>query len=193
MNDLPILNKPKLLSEIEAKCAEINFTMASDLYVGSLLKTLISSKPGAKLLELGTGIGLSLSWMVDGMDNNSKIISVDNDPTLTEIVTGFFKKDKRVEIVCEDGSEWIKAYQGSKFDLIFADAWPGKYSELQEVLDLVKVGGLYVIDDMLAQPNWPDGHQDHVDKLIDYLGKRADFNLTKMNWSTGLIIACKRY
>ena len=192
MNDLQILNKPKMHSEIEAKCKEIGFTMPSDLYIGSLLKTLVTSKPGAKLLELGTGIGLSLAWLVDGMDNNSKIISIDNDEKLTEIVSKFFVKDKRVEMVCEDGSEWIKRYQGGKFDLIFADAWPGKYSELNEVLELVKVGGLYVIDDMLEQPNWPEGHHENVEWLIDCLEKRDDFNLTKMNWSTGIIIASKK-
>ena len=46
---------------------------------------------------------------------------------------------------------------------------------------------------MLAQPNWPDGHQENVDKLIEYLEQRKDFNLTKMNWSTGIIIATKKY
>jgi len=45
---------------------------------------------------------------------------------------------------------------------------------------------------MLAQANWPDGHQENADKLIDYLENRDDFNLTKMNWSTGIIIATKK-
>ena len=43
--------------EIESKSLEIDFSMPSDLYVGTLLKTLVSSKPGANILELGTGIG----------------------------------------------------------------------------------------------------------------------------------------
>ena len=46
---------------------------------------------------------------------------------------------------------------------------------------------------MLAQQNWPDGHQENVDKLIEYLEQRKDFNLTKMNWLTGIIIATKKY
>ena len=57
---------------------------------------------------------------------------------------------------------------------------------------MVKAGGLYVIDDMLVQPNWPDGHQEKVHNLIGYLEKRDDFNLTKMNWSTGIIVATKK-
>lgn len=191
MNDTKIKDIPSIHQEIQRKSQEIGFTMPSDVFIGTLLKTLISSKPGGRFLELGTGIGLSLSWIIDGMDDNATLISVDNDPQLVEIVQQYFGSDNRVSIVCEDGSNWIKAYTGKKFDLIFADAWPGKYSEIDEVLDLVKPGGFYVIDDMEAQPNWPEGHDKHVNHLVAYLENRTDFNLTKMNWSTGLILAVK--
>ena len=192
MDDFNIQDTPQIYTQLEAKCAEIGFTMPSDLYIGTLLKTLITSKPNANILELGTGIGLSLSWMIDGMDHNSKLISIDNDPKLTAIAEHFFGHDKRLEIICIDGTIWIKNYQGEKFDLIFADAWPGKYSEIDEVLDLIKVGGFYVIDDMRTQPNWPNGHQEKVDELMAYLESREDFNLTKINWSTGILIATKK-
>lgn len=191
MNDANILDKPTIHAAIEAKCQEIGFTMPSDLYIGTLLKTLISSKPRANVLELGTGIGLSLSWMIDGLDADSTITTVDNDPILCDIAKDFFGTDHRVNVVCADGSAWLKNYQGEAFDLIFADAWPGKYSDLDETLALLKVGGFYVIDDMLAQPNWPTGHQEKVHTLVDTLEKRTDLTLTKMNWSTGVIIAVK--
>jgi hypothetical protein len=58
-------------------------------------------------------------------------------------------------------------------------------------LDLINVGGFYIIDDMTAQPNWPEGHDKNVDRLVSYLEGRTDFNLTKMNWSTGCIVAVK--
>ncbi|WP_276166966.1 O-methyltransferase [Zobellia alginiliquefaciens] len=191
MLDSNIQDKPKIHQQIEQKSKEIGFTMPSDVYIGTLLKTLMTSKPKGRFLELGTGIGLSLSWMVDGMDAESKLISLDNDPKQIEIVSGYFKGDERVEVICEDGSKWIKNYSGDKFDLIFADAWPGKYSEIEEILSFVKVGGFYVIDDMTAQPNWPEGHEDNVERLVKYLENRADFTLTKLNWSTGLIIAVR--
>lgn len=191
MKDSNIQDIPAIHSEIERKSVEIGFTMPSDIYIGTLLKTLISSKSAGKFLELGTGIGLSLSWMIEGMDADSKLITVDNDPQLITIAKQYFENDDRVEIVHEDGTSWINNYKGDKFDLIFADAWPGKYSETDEILELIKVGGFYVIDDMTVQPNWPEGHEDNVDSLVTYLENRKDFNLTKMNWSTGLIIAVK--
>ena len=166
--------------------------MPSDMFVGTLLKTLISSKPGGRFLELGTGIGLSLSWMIDGMDVASTLITIDNDRELSTIAKQYFGGDKRVEVVCQDGTEWIKNYKGERFDLIFAEAWPGKYSETDEILDMVKEGGFYVIDDMKAQPNWPKGHQVNVDGLVNCLDKRNDFVLTKLNWSTGLILAARK-
>lgn len=191
MNDSQIKDIPKIHAAIAHKSKEIGFSMPSDLYIGTLLKTLVASKPQGDFLELGTGIGLSLSWMVDGMDADSRLTTIDNDPDLVVIAQEYFGEDKRVEIVCADGSQWIEHHKEMRFDLIFADAWPGKYSEVDEVLAMVKVGGFYVIDDMSVQPNWPEGHEQHVDKLVAYLEQRDDFNLTKMNWSTGLIIAAR--
>lgn len=191
MQDSDIQNKPEIHSLIEQKSSEIGFTMPSDLYIGTLLKTLIASKPGGNFLELGTGIGLSLSWMVDGMDEDSCLTSIDNDPKLITIAREFFGKDPRVELVLEDGAKWIEHYEGQLFDLIFADAWPGKYSHLDEVFSLLKVGGIYVIDDMDEQPNWPEGHAEKAKALVEILERRKDFHLTKMNWSTGVILMTK--
>ena len=119
MTDSNIQDIPKMHTELVRKSEEIGFTMPSDLYVGSFLKTLIASKPSGRFLEIGTGIGLSLSWMIEGMDNNSKLISVDNDQELTEIANSYFGNDKRIELICKDGSQWIKEYAGENFDLIF--------------------------------------------------------------------------
>lgn len=192
MQEENITDIPKIYQEIQRKSEEIGFTMPSDLYIGSLLKTLISSKPGANILELGTGIGLSLSWMIDGLDENSSLITIDNDPELIAIAKHYFGNDKRVEIICDDGGEWIRNHKDTRFDLVFADAWPGKYSEIDTILEMINSGGLYIIDDMTAQPNWPDGHDKNVKRLVAYLEKRTDFSLTKMNWSTGVIIAVKK-
>ena len=63
MNDANILDKPSIHTAIEAKCQEIGFTMPSDLHIGTLLKTLISSKPAANVLELGTSLGITTAYL----------------------------------------------------------------------------------------------------------------------------------
>ncbi|MAU26913.1 MAG: SAM-dependent methyltransferase [Muricauda sp.] len=191
MNQESIVDVPIAYSRLLKKSKEIDFGMSSDIYIGTLLKTLVASKPKGLFLELGTGIGLSLSWMVDGMDEFSKLITLDNDSELIAIVNSYYTNDNRVTILREDGSKWIQNYQGGKFDLIFADAWPGKYSEIEETLNLVKLGGFYVIDDMQQQPNWPKGHEENVNSLVAFLENREDYTVTKMDWSTGVLIAVK--
>ena len=96
-----------------------------------------------------------------------------------------------MEFVLADGYEWIQSYSGQKFDLVFADAMPGKYDLFEETIGLVKVGGFYIIDDMLPQPNWPGGHADKVERFIVELEDRNDIILTKLNWSTGIIVVTK--
>ncbi len=165
--------------------------MPSDLYIGPFLKTLVTSKPKGNFLELGTGMSLSLVWMVEGMDAGSHITSVDYDEQLTSIAQEYFGNDQRVDIVCRDGSEWVQDNLANRYDMIFADTWAGKYTELEQVLNMLKVGGIYVIDDMNPQPNWPEGHDQKAQNLIAYLEGRQDLNLVKMNWSTGVIMATK--
>nr|WP_277487676.1 class I SAM-dependent methyltransferase [Catalinimonas alkaloidigena] len=191
MNDSMIAGIPTALDLIEDKAKSIGFYMSSDRQVGSLLRTLVASKPKGNFLELGTGIGSSLSWIIEGMDKFSTVTSIDNDPDLVNFASEIFKSDQRVQLLCGDGSKWINEYSGEAFDLIFADAWPGKYSDLEKTLNMLKSGGFYVIDDMLSQSNWPDGHQEKVTMLIEQLEQRKDIHLTKMNWSTGLILATK--
>ena len=191
MNDKSI-PLPQNYSSIQAASQEISFSMPSDLQTGSLLRTLVTTKPNGQILELGTGTGLSLSWIVQAMDDNSSVISIDNNETYLSIARRHFGADLRVTIICDDGSRWIKYNQDKQFDLIFADAWPGKYETLNETLSMLKIGGLYIIDDMLPQLNWPVGHKENVDKLVSYLDTRSDLRLTRMNWSTGLIIATKK-
>ena len=57
----------------------------------------MSSKPNGHFLELGTGIGLSLSWILSGMMGNSTCISLDNDPVLIKAVTDVLLPDSRLE------------------------------------------------------------------------------------------------
>ncbi len=183
---------PKAYHLIDAATKSSGFTMASDVLTCSFLKTLAQSKPGGKFLELGTGTGLSTSWILEGMDEAATLVSVDNDQVLQKIARSFLGNDKRLHLVCSDGGEWIEQNKKHQFDYIFADTWHGKYLMLDEALAMLTKGGLYIIDDMLPQPNWPEGHDLKATKLISDLENRKDLSLTKMVWATGIIVACKK-
>ncbi len=183
---------PKYFKEIMEGTKNIRFDQLSDCQLGSLLSTLITSKPNSKIIELGTGSGLSTVWILEGMDNNSTLQTVDNDEQLVNIAKQYLSNDKRVEFFIENGEDLILRTQPNSIDFIFADTWPGKYNHLEETLNLLKSGGIYLIDDMLPQENWPDGHNVKADNLVQYLENRDDLNCTKLNWSTGIIICTKK-
>lgn len=191
MNDLEIKNTPNSYTKILKETEQRGFTMPSDLKTCSLLKTLVASKPFGNFLELGTGTGLSTSWMLDGMDSASVLTSVDNDSNFQEIAHKYLRKDHRLTLVEADGEDWIRQNSNLKFDLIFADTWPGKYSLLAETLQLLDAGGIYIIDDMLPQPNWPEGHDLKAKNLIAELDSLEVYSITKMEWSTGLMMLVK--
>ena len=126
------------------------------------------------------------------MDCDSSLISIDNEPKFLEIAKRFLGNDKRLNLISTDGGKWVKDNKQQKFDYIFADTWHGKYLLLNEVLSMLNKGGFYIIDDMLPQSNWPDGHQEKAIKLINYLETREDLLLAKQVWATGIIIAVKK-
>lgn len=183
---------PLTYFDIDNATKENGFTMPSDILTCSLLRTLAASKPSSKFLELGTGTGLSTSWILDGMDKDSTMVSFDNDKTLLDIAQLFLGKDKRLTLIEADGESWVKNNEGQKFDYIFADTWHGKYLLLDEVLEMLNKGGLYIVDDMLPQPNWPDGHQEKAINFVKYLEAKEDLLLTKQHWATGIIVAVKK-
>ena len=190
---VPIPDKiPAQYLSIDTETKNSGFTMASDILTCSLLRTLAASKPGGKFLELGTGTGLSASWILDGMDIGSTLVSIDNDLRFLEIAERYLGDDSRLTLTCIDGEEWVLQNKGKKFDYIFADTWHGKYLLLDEVLEMLSPGGIYIIDDMLPQPNWPEGHDQKAIDLVSILEQREDLFLTKQVWATGIIVAVKK-
>ena len=112
------------------------FHKASESLVGSLLRTLAASKPAGYFLELGTGTGISAAWLLDGMDDESTLITVETDHRVAAIAQKHLAQDRRITFHLEDAGILIKQFieQKQYFDLIFADTWTGKYTRLEETL-----------------------------------------------------------
>ena len=192
---------PEVLEPLQKAAKDADFTMMSDPLTGNLLATLASSKPGGRLLELGTGVGLGTAWLLSGMDEGARLETVEVNPDLAQIAEEHLGSDKRLSIHTEDGLELLNRVQGQSFDLIFADAKPGKIDQPELALNLVAPGGFYVIDDLnLAWKEQDEIYEpnDYIldvwrgqRRVVEMLGERADFVCTEMRWSTGLMICTK--
>jgi len=183
---------PSAYRSIDEATKKLGFTMASDVLTCSLLRTLAASKPGGNFLELGTGTGLASAWILDGLDDEASLTSIDHDAAALAIAKSHLGNDSRLQLICTDGGEWVQANTYQRYDYIFADTWHGKYLMLDEVLAMLKPGGMYIVDDMEPQPNWPSGHSEKVDRLIASLESRDDLIVTKQAWATGVIVAVRK-
>jgi predicted O-methyltransferase YrrM len=192
LDDTLLTRQPPALAAILAETASLSFDMISEAKVGALLATLAASKLAGRVLELGTGTGHGAAWLLFGMDAASTLDTVDTDERVVSVARRHLGADARVRFHVMDGAEFLASRALGEFDLIYADAWPGKFSHLESALALLRPGGIYVIDDLLPQPNWPEGHAPKVPALVDDLERRPGFTTVRMAWASGLMLVVKR-
>ncbi len=198
MEDREGLNPPPQAALALAEAAAIGFTLSCDDQTGSLLRTLAASKPGGHFLELGTGVGYSTSWLLAGMDPASRLVTVEKNLSHNRIAIKHLGHDPRVSFVTGDAAKFIaellspEENMAGKLDFIFADTAPGKLTLLEEVLSLVKPGGLFLVDDMLPKAEFNFMPDPRYIELTNRLENHPDFFITKLNWASGLIIATRK-
>jgi predicted O-methyltransferase YrrM len=183
---------PRELVALTGRTAELGFEMASEPRTGALLRILAASKPGGRLLELGTGTGIATAWLLSGMDAAATLISVDLDERAQSVAQEMLGHDPRLKLIRHDGAAFLWRQPKKSFDLVFADALPGKYEALDEALAIVKPGGFYVIDDMLPQPNWPEGHAEKVPPLMERLTTDPRFHTLVLEWASGILVLVRK-
>ena len=130
--------------------------------------------------------------MLDGMDAASELFSIDVNHDLQAAAGEALGHDRRLTLISEDAVQFLQRQPAGSFDFVFADALRGKYEGLDEALRVVRPGGFYVIDDMLPQSNWPEGHGPRVLALLETLAARPDFEITPMAWASGLVLAARK-
>jgi predicted O-methyltransferase YrrM len=143
------------------------------------------------LLELGTGTGVGTAWLLSGMDAAAHLDTVDHDAAVVAVARRHLGHDPRVRFHVGDGEAWLKGYAGAPFDLIFADAWPGKFHALAPAVRLLAPGGLYVIDDLLPQPNWPEGHGARIEPMLAAIEQAPGLAGVRMAWASGLAVVVR--
>lgn len=184
--------RPAVLDAIRADTAAIGFNMSSTPRNGAMLCALAATKPSGRLLELGTGTGIATAWLLHGMTSDATLDTADNDPACVAVARRHLGTDPRVRFHVTDGGEFLRAAGEARYDLVFADTWPGKFTDLDAALSLLRPGGLYVIDDLLPQANWPADHAPKIPRLMHDLASRPDLVLWPLEWDSGVAVAVKR-
>ncbi|WNF27544.1 hypothetical protein RI138_12235 [Streptomyces sp. C11-1] len=66
-----------------------------------------------------------------------------------------------------------------------------KSLRLDDLLELLEPGGLYVVDDLLPQPTWPSDHQTRVDDFLARLSERSNLLGKRATWASGLLVGTR--
>ncbi|MGW8121175.1 O-methyltransferase [Roseivirga echinicomitans] len=106
----------------------------------------------SKVLEIGTYTGYSALCMAEGLAEGGKIITLDKNEELEEMVRGYFEKAgyaKAIDFRIGNAMELIPEIEGP-FDLVFIDADKANYyNYFKLVFDKVRPGGFVIADNVL--------------------------------------------
>jgi predicted O-methyltransferase YrrM len=169
------------------------FTMSCDPHVGQLLGVLAatSSRDG-RILELGTGTGVGLAWIVEGLGSRAdvEVVSVEMAPDIAAFAASSEWPDF-VKLEVGDALEFIG--QPERYDLIFADAQGGKWEGLEQTIDSLRPGGLLLVDDMEPTEYMNDEHRVKTVEVRERLLASEHIAHVELNWATGLILCARRF
>jgi predicted O-methyltransferase YrrM len=120
--------------------------------VGRFLAMLAAGCAGGRIGELGTGAGVGAAWIASAMPADCTLVTAEIDPDLASAARELLAADQRVEVVTGDARDAMSGR--GPFDLLFADGGGGDRGEL---VNLLRVGGRIVMDDVTPREALPPG------------------------------------
>lgn len=120
----------------------------------ALLATLVSARA---VVEIGTGTGVSGTWLFRGMTADSVLTSVDSETEHTRLARQTFDEAgipaQRARLITGRALDVLPRLADQAYDLVFCDGDKREYeATLEQALRLLKPGGLVVFDNAL----WAD-------------------------------------
>jgi len=177
-----------------------NWAVTSE--VGRLLTILISLTPGRLALELGTLGGYSAIWIMRGMADDGRLITIEHFDGHADFAEQQFVKaglDGRVSVrrgLALDLLPSIAQEVGPKsLDVVFIDADKKEYPAYwKAVRPLVAVGGLVLIDNVFGTGlSWIDDPSDPGIAATDVMNRKIaadeEFVATAVAAPSGLLVA----
>ncbi len=139
---------PSVVLEAMRRVVATDFRQPSDDVVGRLLAVLASNLPvGARVLEIGTGVGLGTAWICSGLGAryDIELVTIESDPDL-HAVTANYPWPSFVTLLQGDAERLVDTL--GQFDLVFADASPYKLHHHPELVRLLRPEGSILFDDI---------------------------------------------
>jgi predicted O-methyltransferase YrrM len=160
--------------------------------VGRLLAVLATALPkGSKVLEIGTGTGVGTAWILKGLGErvDVTVISVERDRRLFE-ATRTWTWPIHVKFINADVENVLGTI--GAVQLIFADASPFKYTDLELILRSLDWGGILLVDDLQTVKEDSQSRRNEKEALRYSILNHPKLQAVGLDWSSGIVLAIKR-
>ena len=184
---------PAAVAHAKRRAVEQPSTRSCDDSIGRLLAVQAAHLvPGARILEIGAGVGIATAWLVAGLGSrtDAEILSAEADETLSATARAY-QWPSYVRIETAD-SKTALADRLSTFDLILADASASSVDDVDAVVDALRSGGMLIFD-QTAVSAAVNGLEDiSLTELRKTIFDHNELVVADIDWSSGLLIATKR-
>lgn len=163
-----------------------------------LLATLVSAK---SVIEIGTGTGVSGTWLLRGMRPDGVLTSIDVESEHQRLARETFAEagfgPSRVRLINGPALEVLPRFTEGAYDLLFIDALKAEYPVyLVEGLRLLRPGGVVAVDnalwhDKVADPTEEDPDTLAVRSLLETVAVDPGLVSALLPVSDGLLVAVK--
>lgn len=114
--------------------------------VGRFLAVLAAGCHGGRIGEIGTGVGVGTAWMAGAMPADCTLVTVEIDARRAAASAQLLASDRRIRVLKGDARELLPPC--GPFDLLFADGGWRDPDELTGLIELLRIGGRIVMDDV---------------------------------------------
>jgi predicted O-methyltransferase YrrM len=121
---------------------------------GAALRFLASSIQARSIVEIGTGAGVSGTWLLRGMAPDGLLTSIDVEPEHQKVAKQTFLAAgfplSRFRLIAGSALEVLPRLSDGAYDMVFGDAAKEEYSSyLDEAVRLLRPGGILAFDNAL--------------------------------------------
>lgn len=152
-----------------AKAAEIGCVAVSP-GAGSVLRTFAAAVDAKNVVEIGTGAGVSALWLLEGMNDEGVLTSVDNEAEHQLIAKDAISQagisPNRVRLINGQPQDVLDRLTESAYDIVFISGKPlALTGHIERSMALLRPGGLLIIDRALWNDKVPDATQSDNDTV----------------------------
>jgi O-methyltransferase len=190
---------PKLVELYETHRDHPLSVMMTHPDVGRLLATLVQVTGGTRVLEVGTFVGVSATWMAASLAPGGLLETLEVDDANADLAERWFRRagiDHLVNIRRGDARSTLRRLPESTFDLAYLDADKPSYPDyLRLCLTLVRPGGIIVADNvfldgaMAGDPADDDDRTGGMRRFIDEITANPRLSTSVLSVADGVSVS----